>query len=30
MQGDRFRHATRLLRWRDDKKPRECTFDQLS
>jgi ATP-dependent DNA ligase len=29
MQGDRFRHATRLLRWRDDKKPRECTFDQL-
>jgi ATP-dependent DNA ligase len=29
MQGERFRHATRLLRWRDDKKPRECTFDQL-
>jgi ATP-dependent DNA ligase len=29
MQGERFRHATRLLRWRDDKKPRECTFDQV-
>ncbi|MFN2543942.1 MAG: ATP-dependent DNA ligase [Actinomycetota bacterium] len=29
MQGDRFRHATRLLRWREDKKPPECTFDQL-
>jgi ATP-dependent DNA ligase len=29
MQGPRFRHATRLLRWRDDKKPKECTFDQL-
>jgi ATP-dependent DNA ligase len=29
MQGERFRHATRLLRWRDDKKPKECTFDQV-
>jgi ATP-dependent DNA ligase len=29
MQGDRFRHAARLLRWRDDKPPRACTFDQL-
>jgi ATP-dependent DNA ligase len=29
MQGDRFRHATRLLRWRDDKKAKECTFDQV-
>ena len=29
MQGDRFRHATGFVRWRDDKKPRECTFDQL-
>ena len=29
MQGDRFRHATRLLRWRDDKKPKQCTFDQV-
>lgn len=29
MQGERFRHASRFLRWRDDKKPRECTIDQL-
>lgn len=27
--GRRFRHATRLLRWRPDKPPRECTMDQL-
>jgi len=27
--GDRFRHGTRLLRWRPDKAPRQCTFDQL-
>ena len=27
--GDRFRHGTRLLRWRPDKAPRRCTFDQL-
>ena len=25
----RFRHATRLLRWRPDKAPRQCTMDQL-
>jgi ATP-dependent DNA ligase len=25
----RFRHGTTLLRWRPDKKPRQCTFDQL-
>jgi len=25
----RFRHATRLLRWRADKAPRQCTMDQL-
>lgn len=29
LQGDRFRHAARFERWRDDKLPRECTFDQL-
>lgn len=29
LQGDRFRHAARFLRWRDDKTPRECTWDQL-
>jgi ATP-dependent DNA ligase len=27
--GDRFRHGTGLLRWRPDKAPRQCTFDQL-
>ena len=27
--GERFRHGTRLLRWRPDKAPRQCTFDQL-
>jgi ATP-dependent DNA ligase len=26
----RIRHGTKLLRWRDDKPPRECTYDQLS
>ena len=25
----RFRHGTTLLRWRPDKPPRQCTFDQL-
>lgn len=28
--GDRFRHGTKLLRWRPDKAPQQCTFDQLS
>jgi ATP-dependent DNA ligase len=27
--GDRFRHGTKLLRWRPDKSPRQCTFDQV-
>lgn len=27
--GDRFRHGTRLLRWRPDKKPAHCTCDQM-
>lgn len=27
--SDRFRHGTRLLRWRPDKAPRQCTLDQL-
>jgi ATP-dependent DNA ligase len=26
---DRFRHGTSLVRWRPDKSPRQCTFDQL-
>jgi ATP-dependent DNA ligase len=25
----RFRNPTRLLRWRDDKRPEDCTYDQL-
>lgn len=29
VSGDRFRHGTRLLRWRPDKAPRQCTFEQL-
>jgi ATP-dependent DNA ligase len=29
MQGDRFRHAAVFVRWRPDKPPRECRYDQL-
>lgn len=29
MQGERFRHASTFVRWRDDKKPRECMLDQV-
>jgi ATP-dependent DNA ligase len=29
LQGDRFRHATHFLRWRPDKPPRDCRYDQL-
>jgi ATP-dependent DNA ligase len=29
MQGDRFRHAAIFLRWRPDKRPRDCRYDQL-
>lgn len=29
MQGDRFRHGAIFLRWRPDKPPRECRYDQL-
>jgi ATP-dependent DNA ligase len=29
MQGDRFRHTAQFRRWRKDKKPADCTFDQL-
>ncbi|GAC1526610.1 MAG: ATP-dependent DNA ligase [Ramlibacter sp.] len=29
LQGDRFRHATTFLRWRDDKPPQDCRYDQL-
>src|SRR5437588_526607 len=27
--GERFRHGTSILRWRPDKAPRHCIFDQL-
>jgi ATP-dependent DNA ligase len=27
--GDRFRHGTKFLRWRPDKDPKQCTFQQL-
>jgi ATP-dependent DNA ligase len=29
MQGDRFRHAATFLRWRPDKQPSDCRYDQL-
>jgi ATP-dependent DNA ligase len=29
MQGDRFRHAAIFLRWRPDKRPEHCRYDQL-
>jgi ATP-dependent DNA ligase len=28
--GDRFRHGTKFLRWRPDKAPRQCTFEQVA
>jgi ATP-dependent DNA ligase len=27
--GERFRHGTKLMRWRPDKSPRQCTLDQV-
>jgi ATP-dependent DNA ligase len=29
LQGDRFRHATHFVRWRTDKPPSSCRYDQL-
>ena len=29
LQGNRFRHTARFRRWRPDRKPRSCTYDQL-
>jgi ATP-dependent DNA ligase len=29
LQGDRFRHATSFKRWRRDRTPASCTYDQL-
>ncbi|TPJ30382.1 ATP-dependent DNA ligase [Mesorhizobium sp. B2-7-2] len=28
--GERFRHGTRFIRWRPEKAPRQCTFEQIS
>lgn len=29
MQGSRFRHTAQFRRWRNDKRPRDCTYAQL-
>jgi ATP-dependent DNA ligase len=29
VSGNRFRHGTKFLRWRPDKAPEQCRFDQL-
>jgi ATP-dependent DNA ligase len=29
MQGDRFRHAAVFVRWRPDRQPADCRYDQL-
>jgi ATP-dependent DNA ligase len=29
LQGDRFRHAATFLRWRPDRSPTDCRYDQL-
>ncbi|PYK29133.1 MAG: ATP-dependent DNA ligase, partial [Verrucomicrobia bacterium] len=28
--GERFRHGTKILRWRKDKSPKQCTMDQVT
>ena len=30
MEADRFRHGTRFMRFRPDKEPRQCTWDQVT
>jgi ATP-dependent DNA ligase len=30
ISGGRIRHGTRILRWREDKAPRECLLEQMS
>lgn len=30
IENGRFRHGSRLIRWRDDKEPRACTMDQIA
>jgi len=29
MEGDRFRHTAQFQRWRPDREPRSCTYEQL-
>ncbi|ROT32931.1 ATP-dependent DNA ligase [Micromonospora sp. HM5-17] len=29
MEGNRFRHTAQFVRWRPDRQPRSCTYDQL-
>ena len=29
MEGSRFRHTAQFVRWRDDRSPESCTFEQL-
>jgi ATP-dependent DNA ligase len=29
MEGDRFRHTAQFKRWRVDRDPRSCTYEQL-
>lgn len=29
VQGGRFRHSARFVRWREDRDPRSCTFEQV-
>jgi ATP-dependent DNA ligase len=29
MEGDRFRHTAQFNRWRPDRDPRSCTYEQL-
>jgi ATP-dependent DNA ligase len=29
MEGDRFRHTAQFLRWRDERDPASCTYEQL-
>jgi ATP-dependent DNA ligase len=29
MEGDRFRHTAQFVRWRPDRTPKSCTYEQL-
>ena len=30
VQGNRFRHGTKFIRWREDKDPRDCTWREVT